>query len=164
MFVFRKPWLRKQKFLLLLILTTVGVAIVMFATGHQVPNMVHVMAMPGLGMNRNSNKEPPPPDRKVDVIYADGQLAESRDKESPLNNDGMVESRNKEAPLDNDGMMESSYKEAPLGNDGMMENQSRYKPRDDDVYKSETHPNDIYSFCGTKFSQSMDILGLVSRQ
>ena len=151
MFAFRKPWLRKQKFLLLLILTTVGVVIVMFATGHQVPNMVHVMAMPGLGMNRDSNKQPPlhVPDRKVDVMYADGQVAESRNKEAPLNNDGMVEPRNKEASLDNDGM---------------VENQSRYKPRDDDMYKSETHPNDIYSFCGTKFSQSMDILGLVSRQ
>ena len=149
MFTFRKPWLRKQKFLLLLILTTVGVVIAMFATGHQVPNMVHVMAMPGLGMDRNSNKQTPLPDRKIDVMYADGQGAESRNKEVPLNNDGIVESSNKEATLDNDGM---------------VENQSKYKPRDDDIYKSETHPNEIYSFCGTKFSQSMDILGLVSRQ
>ena len=148
MFAFRKPWLRKQKFLLLLILTTVGVVIAMFATGHQVPNMVHVMAMPGLGMDRNSNIQPPPPGRNVDVMYADGQVAESRNKENPFNNDGMVESMNKEAPL---------------GNDGRVENQSRYKPRDDDIYKSETHPKDTYSFCGTKFSQSMDILGLVSR-
>ena len=126
--------------------------------------MVHVMAMPGLGMDRNSNKQPPLLDRKFDVMYADGQVAESWNKEAPLNNNDMVESRNKEAPLNNAGMVESRNKEAPLGNDGRVENQSRYKPRDDDIYKSETHPNDIYSFCGTKFSQSMDILGLVSRQ